>query len=493
VRSYFTLALVCVSVACASDDATNPPVGRRGIQILSGANVTDTIGTILSQALVIEVFDSTGKLAPQGTSVRFEAVTNAARTGFETFVLSIGLSAFSTTALGTTDAAGRTSILVRLGFLAGPARVAIYVPTLGLRDTARYTVTPGAPANISLAPQDTAVTVGRGLSLRVSVTDSHGNARNDQISWQSSEPGVAISPTGQVTTSAIGRYTITARVAPASAIAALSVVPQGRIAGVRADAVSRIILSDLDGLNVRDIGPIVFADEGGQPMWLPGTNRVLIAAANQVPYELRTVDDAGNTRRFLTTVPATLESHTEPGPTANGQWVFFSGIDNRCLGAAAYCLYRARSDGTGAELLSDTIQQTAAHLRPAPSPDGSKVAYVGRNTAGIAVIKVLDVATRSVASWSVSGLNPRWAPDGTQIAFLEYYGGRIMLVRPDGTGVRALTDPSVVFTDEPMSWSADGKFILARIQDRFAVVDVATGVTIPLPHTITLLAATFRW
>jgi hypothetical protein len=460
---------------------------------VSGAHVTDTIGTILSQALVIEVYDSTGKLAPLGTSVRFEAVPNVARSAFETFVVAIGLSSFSTTALGTTDASGRTSVLVRLGFLAGPARVAIYVPTLGLRDTALYTVTPGAPANVSLAPIDTAVTVGRGFAFRASATDSRGNVRSDQIAWEVSGPGVAIDPTGQVTSSAIGRYAITARVAAASAMAALSVVPQGRFAGVRADSISRIVLSDLDGSNMRDIGPIVFAEMGGQPMWLPGTNRLIISASNQVPYELRTVDDAGNARRFLTTIPPALEGHVEPGPTANGQWVFFSGIDNRCLGGSTYCLYRARSDGSGAELLSDTIQQTAANLRPAPSPDGTKVAYVGRDPSGLAIIKVLDVATRTVAPWTAPGLNPRWAPDGTHIAYLERYGGRIMLVRPDGTGIRALTAPSLVFYDDPMSWSADGQFILARNQDRFAVVDVATGVTIPLPHTITFLAATFRW
>ena len=487
-RKGLTFALLCVSMACG--EGTTEPGPGRGIQFVSGANLADTIDAILPQALVIEVRDSAGNLAPLATGVRFEAVREPTRFAFEAFVRALGGSDFSLAALGTTDASGRVSVQVRLGPRAGPARVAIYVPTLGLRDTARYTIMPGAVSDLLLEPYDTVLTVARSFSYRAKVTDRYGNVRGDPVSWQVSGPGVSVASTGPVTATAIGRFTITARIGAIAPTALLSVVPAGRMASVRRDSVQRIVVSDLDGSSPQDMGPISLSVLAPASVWLPGTNRMIISTAN--PWELRTVNDAGVQQRFLTTIPATLTSHGEPGPSANGQWVYFSGADTRCH-TELWCLFRARSDGSGAELLSDTIRTAWSHLRPAPSPDGSRVAYVGADAAGLPVIKFLDVATRTVTTTGVRGTNPRWSPDGTQIAVFDPYSYEIKLIPAITVGTRTLPGTFLTYEDVPMSWSADGKFLLVKTEFHFSVVEISTGLTIPLSQSDGWLAAIFRW
>ncbi|MBK6308210.1 MAG: hypothetical protein IPF47_21775 [Gemmatimonadetes bacterium] len=66
------------AVACGGDDGSAPPPPPppppvRGVRILSGADVTDSVGARLLQPLIVEVHDSAGALAPLGTVVRFES------------------------------------------------------------------------------------------------------------------------------------------------------------------------------------------------------------------------------------------------------------------------------------------------------------------------------------------------------------------------------------------------------------------------------------
>ena len=76
-------------------------------------------------------------------------------------------TSYTNFATGETDGAGRAGVLVQMGPIAGPARIAVSVPTVGVEDTARYTVLPGQPSAILLTPLDTAVYAGAGAAAWV--------------------------------------------------------------------------------------------------------------------------------------------------------------------------------------------------------------------------------------------------------------------------------------------------------------------------------------
>jgi Tol biopolymer transport system component len=98
-------------------------------------------------------------------------------------------------------------------------------------------------------------------------------------------------------------------------------------------------------------------------------------------------------------------------------------------------------------------------------------------------IKVLNVATKTLSSWSVNGNNPAWSPDGTQIAY--YNAGSVMVVRADGSTPRPITVAAGRFyADAPMGWTSDGKYILARVANGFYdLIDVQTGAFLPLLYS----------
>ncbi len=69
-------ALAAATIAACGSESTsvqNSPRTVRGLRIVSGSDVTDTAGALLSLPLIVEVHDSAGKVAPRGTVVRFES------------------------------------------------------------------------------------------------------------------------------------------------------------------------------------------------------------------------------------------------------------------------------------------------------------------------------------------------------------------------------------------------------------------------------------
>jgi Tol biopolymer transport system component len=108
-------------------------------------------------------------------------------------------------------------------------------------------------------------------------------------------------------------------------------------------------------------------------------------------------------------------------------------------------------------------------------------------------IHVMDVATKTVASWSVPGTYPVWSPTGTQIAWMTPIGGAIMMPNADGIGVRALTPPALRYQEEPMSWSSDGKWLVARGATLLIeMVDTSTGRALPVGFTTGWYAPNIR-
>jgi Tol biopolymer transport system component len=96
---------------------------------------------------------------------------------------------------------------------------------------------------------------------------------------------------------------------------------------------------------------------------------------------------------------------------------------------------------------------------PDLSRDGEWFAHhsTGEPQSDIFVIKRDGTSERNLTQDAYKDLNPKWAPDGKQIAFYSDRSGvyQIWTIRPDGSGLQQLTfapDPGVVY---PV-WSPDG-------------------------------------
>jgi hypothetical protein len=455
---------------CGPDSTEPPPPLTPGIQVVSGAPATDTIGATLSQALVVEVHDSTGKLAPTGTVVQFAGVQPGHLIVYEAEVRAPGMSIFAPLATATTDANGRVGVEVRLGHVAGPARVAVSVLTLGVSDTIAYTIVPGAAYDVTIAPLDTTIYVGQSYTMRGGVIDRGRNLRPDPLTWTTSGSGLSVTSTGVVTATAYGRYSVVATRTSTNAMGVVvSVPPQVRLAGCLD---TRVIGVDINGTNLRDLRPFVAPGDCGTPRWIPGRNVLVYTHRDFGVPSVYVTDESRAARPFLIDPPLTLTLHGEAAPSANGEWVYFGGFDSRCS-LAHFCLFRSRADGTAAEWLGSDAMFPNGISEPAPSPDGTRVAVVSLED-DVPVIRVFDVATQTVSSWSVPGRYPAWSPTGTHIAFMPNGTGPIRLMNPDGSGIRNLTSGG--FEEEHLAWSADGRWLVRRASSYGVIlVDVTIG------------------
>jgi hypothetical protein len=470
--------------SCTS--STEPGEHSSLLRFVSGEGVTDTVQAFLGRPLIVEVHDSSGAPAPIGTVVSFSAMYSQ-QAGPEAWLKALTTTNYAYFATGTTDAAGRTAVLVRLGTTAGTARVVITVPALNILDTARFTAKPGAATQALIAPLDTALFVGKSFRLRGGVADQWGNPRPDPVTWSTAGPGISVTSAGVVTTSAIGRFTISASTPKGPTTSNISVVPPGRLVGEVSDGAS-LVTADMDGSNFTTLASVTDDGRGMHPAWIPGTNTVVYATLDNGTKRLYKVDVGGAPRPFFSAALPFVSLQAEPTPSADGKWVYFSAYDSRCV-PNDFCLYRARADGSSPEMFGNVISMSRASWHPAPSPDGARVAFELDPT-----VQQIDVAARTYVSSAVSGDAPAWSPDGTRIAYLANSpsGGGIVLMNPDATNQRTIAAGVTSIGGGPLAWSPDSKWIIGRGWETIELVNVATGEVLPLPWAYYLRSASWK-
>ena len=212
-----------------------------------------------------------------------------------------------------------------------------------------------------------------------------------------------------------------------------------------------------------------------------------IAAGNQA---LLTVDQTGKIGTFLPNPPATMANPGSPSPSRHSPVLYFLAYDSRCP-MFTNCLFRSGIDGTAPELLHSPVSPYDVPGHAAASPDGSQVAYVEVNGT---MIRVFDYATKTTLPWRVYGDYPAWSPDGAHIAFVGG-GGHLWLLDPDGTNQQLVTPLDHYYSEgAPVSWSPDGKWLIAVQYPTFRLelVEVATGNALPLGYTSNYVAADWK-
>jgi len=171
----------------------------------------------------------------------------------------------------------------------------------------------------------------------------------------------------------------------------------------------------------------------------------------------------------------------EPVTLADG--VVVDGLARNAVSVAATGLVAFRTGGGTQRQLtwvdrSGTVQGTVGDpddtlIDPRVSPDGHRVA-VSRTVQGNTDLWLMDSArTRRMTVDAASDRSPVWSPDGTRIVFhsVRTGGGDLYQKLTSGAGV----EERLVTSDErktPLSWSADGQFLLYQSADQTNNLDL---------------------
>lgn len=170
-------------------------------------------------------------------------------------------------------------------------------------------------------------------------------------------------------------------------------------------------------------------------------------------YEIHTMDGAG---RPLGRVPIEVPgSHGQPRYSPDGSLVAFvapglGGLED---------LYVANADGSEARIVASSFAEPEG--APAWSPDGGWIAFASRRDANweLYVVRPDGTGLRRLTEDPSFDHGPAWSPDGGWIAFESDRDGgdtHIYLMRPDGSGLRRLTSGDEESTPD---WSPDGEWI----------------------------------
>lgn len=461
-------------VACGGAEPSSPGPGTRGIQFISGANVTDSARARLTTPLIVEVHDSSGALVAPGTLVRFEVLHDSGGT----VVAPLTSTAYGTLATGMTDVTGRTGALVWLGRYAGQVRIAISAPTRFVADTALYVVTPASLAGVDVFPRDTALYVGRAYTLRARARDQYGNVRPDPIAWSVQRAGATVTAAAVVSSTVVGRYDVLASATGVTDTVRFSAIPQGILAGYDVNR-GEVVTIELDGSNRKVRTTAVNGGIGVRARWLAHSDDIVYSTFNNVIQELRVVDASGVSVPFLPSAPSTMSHQADAAPSPDGSTVFFAAHDSRCP-IEDYCLFRSHSDGSNIDFLGNEANPFSVSFRPSSSPDARQVAFT-TIVNGVAAVRVLDLSSHTVLPWSKYGAFPQWSPAGGKIAYRDETGS-VSLVNPDGTGGQRLLEGPGYYSAGSISWSPDGLYIVANSAAGFQLAIVASGEVLPLPY-----------
>ena len=454
-----TIILVLGSLAAALT-CSNPTGERQGLNIVSGGSGTDTISSIIHPPFTVQLLDGNLNSLPNQT-VYFE-------TDGPMLVAPLDDAGFVINRLPViTDANGVAAVWVVFKTSVGPGKAVAIAPN-GQTVTGHYRVLPGAPAHVRAGPRDTSLYVGGSETLRPFITDAQGNRRSDTVSYQftSLNGALSINGPGKASGTAIGRGLVS--------VQALGFTDTVRITDYGG---GYVMSTNLDG---SALDTIPGSDPGGYSLgWLPG-DTTLALNISQPPY-LVLMNLNGVRRRVVT--DALVRAEWYPQSTVNGSYIFFSGIDSvtQCFG-----VWRIHPDGTALEhVVADTTAcgpfvssgpPSPSHW-PSLSPDGTQLAYADR------ILRLRTIATGLDTSLGVVGEAPDWSPTGQWIAYDSL--GTFKLIRPDGTGDQVVARVQYGALYFPATaWSPDGQWLVYRGYDQLILLQVSTGLELPLPFTV---------
>ncbi|MBK8006720.1 MAG: hypothetical protein IPK12_23310 [Gemmatimonadetes bacterium] len=477
------ILLLALVAACGGGEDPQGPGGSPFISFVGGDRGRDTVQSTLTASLVVKVTQQGGDPVAPGTLVRFQDHAYLIGSGLTSLFVSPeedGFFAFDVT--DTTDAQGVVRVGIRLGTVAGAARLVVTVPGLGYADTARFQVQAGNAAGVRFLPKDTAVYVAGTARLRGTMVDRFGNPRPDPVSYTYlAGPGSATA-TGEVTGSGFGRVKV--RVAGQGFIDTgfVSVVPPGEIASIRLEDPGGLAIFNLDGtgyVRLPDAGAPQF---GRWPVWSADGGEIYYSKGTSfTPGRLYAMARSGAERRLFPSPPAGLVEEVWPAVDRAGGWILF----NNMGGASG--VWRASPDGATLQRLTVDTGLYTMQLYPSLSPDGLR--FIANSSNGT---RAFTMADGSASAWSAPGSHPKWSPDGALIA-VQNYDGDVVVVTSTGLNPRSIASGRA-YEQGSLVWSPDSKWLLGRhgSTQLLELVQVNSGMVLPLGFTASLAQADWR-
>ena len=210
--------------------------------------------------------------------------------------------------------------------------------------------------------------------------------------------------------------------------------------------------------------------------WSPDGQRIAFDFVDGISEHLATMDPNGRHVRQLTFGKGIQEV---PKWSPDGRQITFD-ASPAFPGEPGFHtdIWTMRADGTGARQLTSG----AFDVEPVFSPDGRQIAF-GRITGvdaqggqleAIYVINTDGTHLREVVPPLANLEHPDWSPDGTWISFdiaPEAPNAAVMVVHPDGTGLRVVRSSDNQFSLFKPVWSPDGRKFLVGCHDVQAQID----------------------
>jgi hypothetical protein len=367
----------------------------------------------------------------------------------------------------TTDVDGRAQAAVRLGSVLGRAVVHVNVLEFGLRDSAVFTVTPGAPSVLRVQISSTVLDIGSTASLTATVHDRHGNLR-PEVPTFSAGPGTAVTVdpvTGVVSAVGLGVQSVNAEYGTLRSSVTVRAAPAARLVVWNAIGAD-VRLINLNGAQPRTLRTSVASRLGTYPRFDPSRQSVTLHTATSgsisgTPDMVLVLDTLGVLQRSIGPDLTGFSTVIATRPIADGSILAVARRTTDAVGA--FSLYRISSDN----LVTPVVQlpQMGENYCGADiSPDGSSVAYLA-SVAGKLELRIFTVSSGSFVAVEPDARCPRWSPQGDQLAFLVHLpshstlDGNLAVMNADGNGRRLLGD--AVYAPG-LAWSPDAKYLIGR-------------------------------
>jgi Tol biopolymer transport system component len=209
--------------------------------------------------------------------------------------------------------------------------------------------------------------------------------------------------------------------------------------------------------------------------WSPNGRRIAFDFFDDVGQHVATMGPDGRQVRQLTFGHGIQEV---PKWSPEGRWMAFdaSPLLPEEPGFAT-SIWIMRADGSGARQLT----HGGFDVEPVFSPDGAQIAFgriTGVNPEGVQqealyVMNTDGSGLHEIAPAHLGVAHPDWSPDGHWIAFTTEPGGpeSILVVRPNGRGLRILRAATKNLQFYKPIWSPDGRQMLVGCNDLHTHVD----------------------
>ncbi len=346
----------------------------------------------------------------------------------------------------------------------------------------------GPAALIRLSPRDTALYVGRSFARHDTVFGALGVSRpNDDIRYSTPDTLVlSVTRSGQITGRSFGRARILASSASLVDTAWISVVPMGRLAVGRSTGTSVATL-ELDGSGLHSLAD-AGQGGGGAAAWSPDGGS--IAFQYEIPggagaSRLMTVASAGGV-----STPLAGALGNVPRISRDGRWIYYRSAASGGTGE----IWRTTPDGIISERIGPADHSFAGDSYPDPSPDGTEVVLSSnRALDGGWYVVVRSVPLGTDRSLGILGYSPRWSPAGDRIAYWSGDAlsglGAVYVMHADGTDAHQVSPPGRSYRVPGLDWSPDGRWLVAQGATTTELLDLETGVALPLAFTDRYAAA----